>query len=257
MKISILSLFPEVLAPYLNASILGRAQAKGLLEINLVNPRNYTENKHNKVDDTPYGGGSGMVLACQPIMDAYKSLGSLPKNTPTLITSPAGKPFNQTRAKKLALQSHLVLLCGHYEGFDERLTHLLPNVELVSIGDFVLTGGELPALCIVDAVARMLPEVVQAQDSVIADSFYNGLLDHPHYTKPASFSGLNVPEVLLSGNHPEIARWRRMQALWQTYKHRPDLLTEEAQATLSKLDKQFLEAFAQGQTPESLWQATH
>ncbi len=225
MKFSILTLFPEVILQYTASSIIGKAVNNGIITVEAINPRNFTTNKHRKVDDTPYGGGAGMVLACQPVIDAYRSLQPLPAKTKVVLTSPAGKPFTHNMAVEWANSAEqLIILCGHYEGFDHRIFSLIPEIEEVSIGDFVVTGGELPALLMVDAVSRLVEGCVQAKESVEQDSFYNGLLDFPHYTKPATFEGIPVPPVLLSGNHTEINRWRTEQALLRTRTMRPDLL---------------------------------
>lgn len=224
MKFSILTLFPEVIQAYATASIIGRAQEAGVISVEAVNIRDFTTDPHRKVDDSPYGGGSGMVLACQPVDDAFHSLQPLLEPARVLLTSPAGRVFDHDFARELTACRQVVFLCGHYEGFDERLMTLIPGIEEVSIGDFVLTGGELPALCMMDAVTRLIPGAVQKFSSVEADSFYNGLLDYPHYTRPAEYKGLQVPQVLLSGNHAEIGKWRREQALEKTRRARPDLL---------------------------------
>ena len=224
MKFSILTLFPEIVTTYAGASILGRAQKNGVITVDAVNPRDFTTDIHNKVDDSPYGGGSGMVLACQPVEAAYNSLLPLEQPARVLMTSPAGRVFDHAFAKELSECKQIVILCGHYEGFDERIKQLIPEIEDVSIGDFVLTGGELPALCMVDAVTRLLPGAVQKFSSVEADSFYSGLLDYPHYTRPAEYKGLRVPDVLLSGDHKAIAAWRHQQSLERTRALRPDLL---------------------------------
>ncbi|MBX2859765.1 MAG: tRNA (guanosine(37)-N1)-methyltransferase TrmD [Vampirovibrio sp.] len=224
MKFSILTLFPEIIESYTQASIVGRGVTSGVISVETVNPRDFTTDPHRKVDDAPYGGGSGMVMTCQPIEDAFKSLLPLSKPNRVLVMTPQGKVFDHGMAKELSECEQIVMLCGHYEGFDERIFDLLPNPERVSVGDFVLTGGELPALCIVDAVARQVPGVVQKFSSVEQDSFYNGLLDTPHYTRPAEYKGLNVPEVLLSGDHAAIDAWRQEQALACTAEYRPDLL---------------------------------
>ncbi|MEB3245388.1 MAG: tRNA (guanosine(37)-N1)-methyltransferase TrmD [Vampirovibrionales bacterium] len=223
MQFTLLSLFPEVIWPYLNASILGRGQQAGLLTVNVVNPRTFADPPHFKVDNAPYGGGDGMVLSCAPWHKAVASL--LPPDascfgddTLILLTNPAGELYTQAHARRYAHQAkHLILLCGHYEGFDERLKPVLaaygaPVLEL-SVGEYVLTGGELPALSIVDSVARLVPGVVQKAGSVENDSFgESGLLDYPCYTRPATYEGLPVPEVLLSGNHSAIAQWRLQQS---------------------------------------------
>jgi tRNA (guanine37-N1)-methyltransferase len=228
MKFSILTLFPEIIEAYASASIIGRAQKNQLIDVQAINIRDFTTDPHRKVDDAPFGGGSGMVLACQPIESAYESLLPLEEPTRILMTTPTGRPFNHTYATELSQCRQLVILCGHYEGFDARIQQLIPRIEEVSIGDFVLTGGELPALCIMDAVTRLIPGTVQKFSSVQADSFYNGLLDYPHYTRPAEYKGLKVPNVLLSGNHTEIEKWRQQQALEKTRQQRPDLLQNHA-----------------------------
>lgn len=224
-----ITLFPELITPYCEASILGRAQQQGAIRVIPCNPRDFTTNKHKKVDDVPYGGGAGMVLQCQPLLDAYRYLEATysltRENSRVLITTPAGPVFKQAYAKHLSTAEHMVIFCGHYEGFDERIYSLIPHLERVSVGDFVLTGGELAALAIIDAVARLVPGAVGKFESVEADSFYSGnLLDHPHYTRPPVYEGLAVPDVLQSGNHQAIAQWRQQQALEQTRRFRPDLL---------------------------------
>jgi tRNA (guanine37-N1)-methyltransferase len=224
MKFSILTLFPEIINAYANASIIGRAQKSNVIEVEAVNFRDFTHDSHRKVDDSPFGGGSGMVLTCQPVEDAFQSLLPLKEPTRVLMTTPAGRRFDHAFAVELSQCEQIVILCGHYEGFDERIHQLIPRIEEVSIGDFVLTGGELPALCIVDAVTRLIPGAVQKFSSVEADSFYTGLLDYPHYTRPAEYKGLKVPDVLLSGNHAAIEQWRQAQALEKTRQSRPDLL---------------------------------
>ena len=244
MRFICLSLFPEVITSYATSSLLGKAQAKGLLSVETLNPRDFTHNKHRKVDDVPYGGGPGMVLACQPVLSAYQHVApSLPTAHRVVFTSPAGRPFTQAMAKQWAsTQQALVFVCGHYEGYDERLLHLLPHAEEVSLGDFVMTGGELAALCMVDAVSRWIPQVVQQAQSVAEDSFSGEgppLLDYPHYTRPAIVEGLAVPEVLLNGNHAAIAQWRKEEALRRTALRRPDLL---AGVPFSPSEQAFLDA---------------
>ncbi len=224
MKFSFLTLFPEIIETYTQASIMGRAQKSGVIEVKTVNPRDFTTDPHKKVDDSPYGGGSGMVLSCQPVDDAYQSLLPLKQPARVLMTSPAGRVFDHGFALELSACEQVVFLCGHYEGFDERIKQLIPEIEEVSIGDFVVTGGELPALCMMDAVTRLIPGAVQKFSSVEADSFYQGLLDYPHYTRPAEYKGLKVPDVLLSGDHAAIEKWRHDQALDRTRSLRPDLL---------------------------------
>lgn len=228
MHFSVLTLFPEVITQYVETSILGRAQRHGHIQVTVVNPRDFTTDKHHKVDDTPYGGGDGMVMMCDPILKAYESLGPLPENTPVLMTTPTGVPFNNTLAKQWAKTwatdfEHVVIICGHYEGIDARVSELLPNVIPVSVGDFVLTGGELPALCMIDAMSRFVDGVVQKAGSVAEDTFENGLLEHPHYTRPAEYRGLSVPDVLLSGHHKAIDDWRLEQSKAITQQARPDL----------------------------------
>ncbi len=208
--------------------VLGRAVASGLIDLRAYDLRDFTSDRHKVVDDTPFGGGPGMVLKAEPFFRAVEHLRET-RGTPdaVLLPSPQGRRFTQVVAEEYSRRNHLVILCGRYEGVDERVSAALVTEE-VSIGDFVLSGGELPALVLVDAVARLVPGVVGDAESVVADSFTRGLLDHPHYTRPASFHGLDVPEVLLSGHHGEIARWRRQQALRRTYDRRPDLLRDEA-----------------------------
>ncbi|MCT4782739.1 MULTISPECIES: tRNA (guanosine(37)-N1)-methyltransferase TrmD [Exiguobacterium] len=235
MKIDVLTLFPEMFAP-LDHSIVGRAKGLGQVDIGFTNFRDFSTNKHHKVDDYPYGGGAGMLLTPQPIFDAFASLNaSRPR---VIVTTPTGRPFTQRIAEEWAEEDHLVFLCGHYEGFDQRIHDELATDE-VSIGDFVLTGGELAAMVMIDATVRLLPDVLGAQASHEDDSFSTGLLEYPHYTRPADFRGLKVPDVLLSGNHAKIEAWRREQSLLKTYSRRPDLL--EA-AELSESDKIFLES---------------
>ncbi len=224
MQFSILTLFPEIIDAYASASIMGRARKNGVIDVQAINIRDFTTDPHKKVDDSPFGGGSGMVLACQPVESAFESLLPLQEPARVLITTPAGRKFDHPFALELSQCKQLVILCGHYEGFDERIMQLIPGIEEVSIGDFVLTGGELPALCMMDAITRLLPGAVQKFSSVEADSFYDGLLDYPHYTRPAEYKGLRAPDVLLSGNHAEIAKWRKAQALQKTKLARPDLL---------------------------------
>lgn len=224
VKFSILTLFPEIIENYAAASIIGRACKNGIIDVNAVNIRDFSADPHHKVDDSPFGGGSGMVLACQPVESAYESLLPLAEPARVLLTSPGGRRFDHTFALELAQCKQIVIFCGHYEGFDERIHTLIPHIEEVSTGDFVLTGGELPALTMLDAITRLIPGAVQKFSSVEADSFYNGLLDYPHYTRPAEYKSLKVPDVLLSGNHAKIAEWRHAQALLKTQRQRPDLL---------------------------------
>lgn len=236
---SVLTLFPEMITSYCDASILGRAQRNQHISVNVVNPRDFTTDKHHRVDEPPYGGGDGMVMLCEPVVKAYESLLPLPEGTPVLMMSPAGEPFTYRHAKQWAQDyEHMVFLCGHYEGMDARINQLIPNVQPVSVGDFVLTGGELPALCMMDAVSRFVPDVVQKAGSVSADTFENGLLEYPHYTRPAEYRGLKVPDVLLSGNHAAIDAWRLEQSIGITQRVRPDLWEKyQEEKKLNKVDK--------------------
>lgn len=226
MKIDILSLFPEFVQAFFDQSIIKRALDAGRMEMAVTNPRDYTMYRHRQVDDTIYGGGAGMLMMCQPIFDAVHHV--LPEKGArdrVVFLSPAGKTFNQEKAKELYRDyDHLVLICGHYEGVDHRVEEYLAD-ELISIGDYVLTGGELGAMVISDAVARMIPGVLGDAGSAATDSFYEPILEYPQYTKPADYNGWKVPEVLLSGHHANIARWRRKEALRRTLECRPDLLS--------------------------------
>lgn len=223
MKIDIMTLFPEMCENVLNESIIGRAQKAEKVEIVCHNIRDFANNKHNKVDDTPYGGGMGMVMAAEPIYNCYKSLYSEGEPKPHLIyMSPKGETLTQKKVVELSKLDRIVLLCGHYEGVDERVLEEIVD-EQISLGDFVLTGGELPALCLADAVCRMLPGVLSDDICFKEESHFSGLLEYPQYTKPAEWNGRAVPEVLLSGNHAEIAKWRRKQSLEITKKLRPDM----------------------------------
>ena len=226
MKIDILSLFPEFVQAFFDQSIIKRALDAGRMEMAVTNPRDYAMYRHRQVDDTIYGGGAGMLMMCQPIFDAVHHV--LPEKGTrdrVIFLSPAGKTFNQEKAKELYRDyDHLVLICGHYEGVDHRVEEYLAD-ELISIGDYVLTGGELGAMVISDAVARMIPGVLGDAGSAATDSFYEPILEYPQYTKPADYNGWKVPEVLLSGHHANIARWRRKEALRRTLECRPDLLS--------------------------------
>jgi len=223
IKFNILTLFPEMFA-VLNESIIGRAIEQGKVEVNSVNIRDFSENKHNRVDDYPYGGGAGMVIKAPPIYRAYKSL-NVDKKVPVIYMSPQGKPFTQKIAKELANFDELVILCGHYEGIDERIIEEIVTEE-ISIGDYVLTGGELPAMVIIDTVARLVDDVI-TKESIEEESFSNNLLEYPQYTRPEEFNGKRVPDVLLSGHHANIKKWREEEALKCTKLKRPDLLKEE------------------------------
>lgn len=238
MKINILTLFPEMFTP-LQESMLGRAREKGILDINLINIRDYTEDKHNRVDDTPFGGGAGMVMQVQPILSAYRENHL---QGPCLYMSPRGKMLNGEMAESLSRQEEITILCGHYEGVDQRALNLL-QAEEVTIGDYILTGGELPAMVLVDTVARFLDGVLAGEESVKEESVYSGLLEYPHYTKPREVEGLAVPEVLVSGNHEKIDLWRYEKSLEITKERRPDLFREylESEPSLSKKEKKILE----------------
>ena len=224
MKIDILTLFPEMFAP-IYSSMIGRAIKSGAINVNIVDIRAFSKDKHSKCDDTPYGGGAGMVMMAQPIIDATRALDS--DNTAKKIyLSPRGKVFNQTLAKEYSAFDHLILLCGHYEGVDERALELCAYEEL-SIGDYILTGGELPAMIVLDSVSRFVPGVLGSAESCITESFSDGLLEYPQYTKPAEIEGKAVPEVLISGHHANIEKWRKEKALEITLKNRPDLLNND------------------------------
>lgn len=221
MKFDIVTLFPELINSACSHSIISRALEKRIIEVNTINPRDFSKDKHKKVDDTPYGGGAGMVLMCQPYFDAFDSI-QKEAETEIILLSPQGKTFNHQLSASLAKKKHIILMCGHYEGFDERIKTYTKAKE-ISIGDFVLTGGELPALCLIDSISRNIDGFLGKIESAQYDSFSDGLLEHPHYTKPREYNGLKVPDVLFSGNHSEINKWRRQQQLLATYKKRPDL----------------------------------
>jgi len=223
MKFHILTLFPEMFAGVLSLGVTGRAVEGGILDVELYNIRDYATDKHRSVDDTPYGGGAGMVMKVEPIA---KCIEAALKNAPDaklLLASPGGRPFDQKLAAELACDEEVIILCGRYEGIDERVKELFSATEF-SIGDYVMTGGEIAAMTVVDAVARLIPGVLGSDESAGEESFSDGLLEYPHYTRPPEFRGLKVPDVLLSGNHSEIARWRREKSLQKTKKVRPDLL---------------------------------
>src|SRR5690625_3309963 len=224
MQIDILTLFPDMFPGVLNSSILNRAREKGKFNYNVINFREYADNKHEKVDDYPYGGGAGMVLTAQPIFDAVEAVKQKENTSPRVILMcPQGERYTQQKAEEFAKEEHLVIICGHYEGYDERIRKHVVTDE-ISIGDYVLTGGEIGALAVIDSVVRLLPDVLGNVESAVADSFSTGLLEHPHYTRPADFRGLHVPEVLLQGNHAKIEMWRKKESLRRTYIRRPDLL---------------------------------
>lgn len=221
MRFDVLTLFPEIIESYCNVSIMKRAREGNVYSLNTINPRDFTLDKHNKVDDTPYGGGAGMVLMPQPYIDAYDSVEKL-ENSITIMLSPQGEPLNEKLVLDLAQYEQIIMLCGHYEGFDERIREIIKPKE-ISLGDFVLTGGELPALCLLDSVSRKLNGTLGKIQSAEDDSFSNGLLEYPQYTKPRDFRGYKVPEVLLNGNHKEINEFRQNQQIERTKLRRPDL----------------------------------
>lgn len=269
MKIDVLTLFPDMFEGVFSSSILGKARDKGIVALRTVNFRDYSTNKHNTVDDYPYGGGGGMVLKPEPIFSAVEDLmGSGAEVTPdassdgscsspvpprprVVLLCPQGEPFTQRKAEELSQESHLVFVCGHYEGYDERIREHLVTDEL-SIGDYVLTGGELPAMVIIDSVVRLLPGVLGNEMSAVTDSFSTGLLEYPHYTRPASFRSWDVPEVLISGHHGNIEAWRRQESLRRTWKRRPDLLEH---AELTDKERRLLKEWAREDAKDRKTQA--
>ena len=237
MNYHILTLFPDMVMDGLNTSIIGRAMDKGLLDIEAVNIRDYAFNKHNSVDDYPYGGGAGMVMQPGPVCDSYEDLcRKIGKRPRVLYMTPQGQTFNQSIAEELAKEEDLVFLCGHYEGIDERALELIVT-DYLSVGDYVLTGGELPAMVMIDCISRLVPGVLNNDVSAEIESFHDNLLEYPQYTRPEVYEGKKVPEVLLSGHHKNIETWRRQQSIKRTLERRPDLL---ADANLSKKEKQYL-----------------
>lgn len=236
MRFDVFTLFPEVFEPYLATSILQRAQQRGLIEINLHNIRDWTFDRHHITDDMPYGGGGGMVMKPEPIFTAVESVLGAPPACPLVLMDPQGRTFDHGVALELMQHERLALLCGRYEGIDERVREHLVTDE-ISIGDYVLSGGELPALVVIDAVARLIPGVLGDPNGPWDDSHASGLLEYPHYTRPPEFRGWKAPDILLSGNHAAVARWRREQALLRTLQRRPDLLET---AELSEADRKFL-----------------
>ena len=244
MRIDVMTLFPAMFDGVFSSSILGKAREKGIVELNTVNFRDYSNNKHNTVDDYPYGGGGGMVLKPEPIFMAVEALTETLSSKPRIILMcPQGESFTQRKAEELAKEEHLIFICGHYEGYDERIREHLVTDEL-SIGDYVLTGGELPAMVVIDSVARLLPGVLGNETSAVTDSFSTGLLEYPHYTRPVQFRDWEVPEILLSGHHANIEKWRKRQAILRTWQKRPDLLesyplTKEEQQWLKEIEEEF------------------
>lgn len=237
MRIDVLSLFPEVLEPFFASSIIGRAQETGLVRIVCTNPRSFATDRHKTVDDRPFGGGPGMVLMCGPLFDAVESL-EREDSTPAtrILLTPQGVPLTQRLVEELAARPRLLVMCGHYEGFDERIRGGLAPLE-ISIGDYVLSGGEPAAMVLVDAVVRLLPGALGHEDSARQESFSEGLLDYPQYTRPREFRGMAVPPVLLSGDHARIEEWRRQEALRRTAERRPDLIAEEKTVSPQYVDE--------------------
>lgn len=238
MRFDVLTLFPDMFEAVLGDSIIGRARKKGILELNFINIRDFSKNKHKKVDAYPYSGGGGMIMSAQPIYDAYCSLTKGLSYKPlTVYLTPQGKVFSQTAAKEFSEYEHIVFLCGHYEGVDQRILDEIVDME-ISLGDFVLTGGEIAAMAVIDSVSRMIPGVLSSEESYENESHYNGLLEYPQYTRPEEFLGRRVPDILISGHHAKIEKWKRQQSLLVTRKKRPDLLEK---AALSEEDIRFLE----------------
>lgn len=240
MRFHVLTLFPEMIEQGLGTSITGRAMQKGLVELRAVNIRDYTANKHRKVDDYTYGGGAGMLMQAQPVYDACMAIqNSLSKPARVVYMTPQGAIFTQEKAKELASEEDLIILCGHYEGIDERVLDEIVT-DNVSIGDFVLTGGELPAMCMMDAIARMIPGVLHNEESAEDDSFGDGLLEFPQYSRPECWNGIHVPPILLSGDHAKVDAWRREQSLIRTAQRRPDLLEK---AAISPKEREFVKNY--------------
>ncbi len=235
MKIHVLTIFPELINMFKEWSIVGRTVDKGILSLEAIDIRDFTKDKHRQVDDYPFGGGPGMIMKAQPIYDALTSVKE--KNSKTIYLSPQGKPYNQEMAKILSQEEHLILLCGHYEGIDNRIVDNYIDME-ISIGDYVLTGGEVPAMVLIESIIRLLPGALANEESYSDESHYSGLLEYPQYTRPRVFNSFEVPEVLLSGNHKKIEEWEKYKSIETTYSKRPDLLIEE---NLSSKEKKVLE----------------
>lgn len=244
MKIDILTLFPEMFLNFLGTSIVGRAVNKNIVQINCINIRDFSKDKHKRVDDYPFGGGPGMVMRPEPVYDAINSVKD--EDSKVIYLSPKGKTYNQEIAIKLSKEKHIILLCGHYEGIDNRIIDNYIDEE-ISIGDYILTGGEIPAMVVVDSVIRLLPGVLNNQESYIDDSYFNGLLEYPIYTRPKIFNGIEVPEILLSGNHEKIEQWRKYESLKITYERRPDLIEK---LNLSKDEMKMLKDIIQKNSSE-------
>ena len=240
MNFHILTLFPEMVMDGLNTSIIGRAQSKGLLSVEAINIRDFAENKHNRVDDYTYGGGAGMLMQAGPVYGAYQSVVEKAQAKPRVIyLSPQGQTFSQAKAEELAKEEELIFLCGHYEGIDERVLEEIVT-DYVSIGDYVLTGGELPAMVMIDAISRLIPGVLHNDVSAEFESFQDNLLEYPQYTRPEEWHGKKVPEILLSGHHANVEKWRREQSIIRTAERRPDLLEK---ANLSQKEKEFAKKY--------------
>lgn len=240
IKFDVLTLFPEMLESVLGDSIIGRARKKELLKINFTDIRDFTQNKHRKVDDYPYSGGGGMLMGPQPIYDAYMSIVKDLNYKPlTIYMSPQGRVFDQKTAIELSKNEHIVILCGHYEGIDQRVLDEIVDME-ISIGDFVLTGGEIPAMAVIDTVSRLIPGVLAGEGSYENESHFNGLLEYPQYTRPSIWHGKEIPQILISGHHSNIEKWKREQSLINTYNKRPDMLKK---ANLTDADIKFLEEY--------------
>lgn len=248
MRFDVFSLLPQVLQPYLDASILQRAIQNNLLEVYLHDIRSWTTDKHHVTDDTPFGGGGGMVMKPEPIFAAVEDVLGSPPACPVILLTPQGRTYTQQIAQELSAHPRIALLCGRYEGVDERVREHLVTDE-ISIGDYVLTGGEIPALLLIDSIARLIPGALGDPDGARDDSFASGLLEYPHYTRPAEFRGWRVPAVLLSGNHAKIERWRRDQALLRTHRRRPDLLDR---FELNKKDREFLKKLEQEEADDAM-----
>jgi tRNA (guanine37-N1)-methyltransferase len=240
MRIDLLTLFPEFFASPLSQSMLKRAQDQGALRVRVLNLRDYTADRHQVADDRPFGGGPGMVMKIEPLVKAIRTVRAEDPATRVLLMSPAGEVFSQDQARELAGLSHLLLICGHYEGVDDRIRYYIDG--MLSMGDYILTGGEVAALAVVDAVTRLLPGVLGGEGATEEESFEAGLLEYPHYTRPRVFEGREVPQILLEGDHGRVARWRRQEALRRTLDHRPDLL---AKVVLSQEDREFLRSLAE------------
>ena len=238
IRFDVLTLFPDMFRSVLGDSIIARAEKNGLIELNFINIRDFSTNKHKKTDDYPYSGGGGMLMTPQPIYDAYQSIvKDLDYKPYTIYMSPQGSVFKQKKAVELSKHEHIVILCGHYEGIDQRIIDMLVDEE-ISIGDFVLTGGEIPAMAVIDAVSRMIPGVLASEGAYENESHFSGLLEHPQYTRPEEFMGRKIPDVLISGHHAKIEEWKRLEAIRNTFNKRPDMLEK---VELTKKEKEFLE----------------